>query len=184
MRNNLPYWKKYSQNLKEGKKAKDFGFKCKEGDVSRTNARYRVSKSFEKVELSGYSASTMKAYSAIMGVFLIYSVFENYVKCLYGDRANFVYEKGVYILDNSEEISKQIIKIDNNKTFGSFQKSMGNPNSVSYAKNNCQIILCILLFKKLELSRIMLLLAVMLPLAVSVVLHSFITFYLEDELCG
>jgi len=114
---NLPCWKKFIQHLKNNKTAKDFGFICKDGDISRINARFRLAKSFEKIELNEYSEKSILAYSAIIKLFLVYSVFENYVKCIYGKNGSIVYEKGIFILKDNEQISKEILNIDKNKSF-------------------------------------------------------------------
>jgi len=115
---NLPCWKKFIQHLKNNKTTKDFDFICKDGDISRINARFRLAKSFEKIELSEYSEKNVLAYSAIMKLFLVYSVFENYVQCIYGKKnGSIVYEKGIFILKDNEQISKEILNIDKNKSF-------------------------------------------------------------------
>jgi len=118
VKNNLPCWKKFSEYLKYGKSASDFDFKCKDGDISRINARYRLAKSFKGLQLDNYSSKTIEAYSSIVKLFLVYSVFENYMNCILDDTEKRIYiKKGNLILHNSDEISEKILKIDKNKTF-------------------------------------------------------------------
>jgi len=123
---NLPCWKKFNEYLKQEQNIEVFGFECKEGDISRINARYRLSKSFKKVELDGFSNTTVSAYSAIMKVFLVYSVFENYLKCIYGNNNNIPYEKGILILKDYRHISNDILRLDKKRTFYELMKKFVN----------------------------------------------------------
>lgn len=121
-KNNLPNWKKYSTGLKNGKNAKDFGFKCKDGDLSRVNARYRLAKSFQAVMAETYTQSTLNGYSALMKAMLTYSAFESYVNAVYGEKKPFDYKMALQILNQKDlsEIGDRILILDKNRKFYAF----------------------------------------------------------------
>ncbi len=117
MSKNLPCWKKFSKALKSGKSAKDFGFECKDGEISRINARYRLVKSFRGLELDGYSQTILQKYNSLFRIFLAYSLFEIYLKKALGVRENFYIKSCELLGKRGEELSKRIEK---NKKFYAF----------------------------------------------------------------
>jgi hypothetical protein len=110
MNKNLPCWKRFSKELKKGKSAKDFGFECKDGEISRINARYRLVKSFKGLELDGYSQTTLQKYNSLFKIFLAYSLFEVYLKKALGVRENFYIRAYELLGKRGEELSKKISK--------------------------------------------------------------------------
>jgi len=121
---NLPNWKKFSLALKAGNKAKDFGFYSKDGDITRVNARYRVAKSFHKIELEGFSIETTSGYEGLLKVFLTFSTLEGYIN-LITNNENPSIPLVAFDFINREKanlVSKKVLKLDNKKKFYTFIK--------------------------------------------------------------
>jgi len=125
MKNNLPNWKKFSNQLKVGKKAIDFGFLAKDGDVTRVNARYRVAKSFKKINLETFSDEVILGYSGLVKAFLSYSTLEGYIKLLSNKEKISIPLEAESFIDSSQAkvISEKILKLDNKKKFYAFIQS-------------------------------------------------------------
>lgn len=71
-------WKTFQSQLAAHHTARDLGFPCKDGDVSRFLARYRLADSFRGVTLDRYAAGTVAAYSSLLRLFLAWSAFEQF----------------------------------------------------------------------------------------------------------
>ncbi|HPD58092.1 MAG TPA: hypothetical protein PKW17_12680 [Smithellaceae bacterium] len=75
--NNTPSgYASFRELSKSGHQAPSMGFHGSNGDVSRFVARFRVAKSFEGILLNDYTMDTVKGYSALFRVFLVWSAFE------------------------------------------------------------------------------------------------------------
>lgn len=68
----------FEKRLREGGRARDFGFLGSDGDVSRFMARFRLAASYRGLRLHGYSKLTRDTYSALLHLFLAWSAFEQY----------------------------------------------------------------------------------------------------------
>jgi hypothetical protein len=71
---------KFRRLDKAGKTGVDFGFVLPNEDTFRFCQRYRVSKSFEGIQLAGYSPATTTGYSGLFKILLTWSAFETYLK--------------------------------------------------------------------------------------------------------
>ena len=79
-RSNYPSAKEKFQKLdKAGKTGVDFDFVLPNEDTFRFCQRYRVAKSFEGIELRGYSAATTTGYSGLFKILLAWSAFERFL---------------------------------------------------------------------------------------------------------
>lgn len=119
-KNNLPCWKTFSNFLKKGKNVKDFGFLCKNGELSRINARYKMIKNFESILFNNYSINTIEKYNSLFKIFLAYSLFENYLKNGLGIKNDYYKMAGDIISKKYPTLSEQLLKLDKNKKFYSF----------------------------------------------------------------
>lgn len=128
MKNNVPNWKYFSQLLKKGKKATDFGFNSKDGDVTRFNARYRLAKSFKKIELETYSDNIILGYEGLTRAFLTYSALETYIRLFANEKKISIAKLGINFIDKhqADTVLKKIFKIDNKKQFYAFIKLYAN----------------------------------------------------------
>lgn len=134
MKNNLPLWTDYVKLLKtkiqnenldiEKINIKDFlGFSSCAGDITRVNARFRVAKSFNGIELNEFSEKVKNGYSALIKATLVYSAFESYVKLFFEPNATIcVNEEGKNLIGSlsSQKIIDDIRKIDKKKKFYDF----------------------------------------------------------------
>jgi hypothetical protein len=73
---------KFRRLIDAGKTASDFGFALPNEHTFRFCQRFRVSKSFEGVKLTGYSTSTVGGYSALFKILLTWSAFESFLKLI------------------------------------------------------------------------------------------------------
>jgi len=68
--------RKFQQRLKRDGSARAIGFRARDGDVSRFIARYRLAASYRCSTFDGLSSATVNAYSAMIGLLLAWSAFE------------------------------------------------------------------------------------------------------------
>jgi hypothetical protein len=74
---------------KAGKTGGDFGFVLPNEDTFRFCQRYRVSKSFEGIQLAGYSDATIIGYTGLFKILLTWSAFERFLKITGQTQAQF-----------------------------------------------------------------------------------------------
>lgn len=110
-------WKTYITALKQGKTSADFGFSASNGAIVRFASRYRVAKSFQTIQLDGYSPATADGYAALLRVFLCWSAFEQFLLILSIEQRNLAPLLKPY---NPDETIGQIKAIDRNRSFYNF----------------------------------------------------------------
>jgi hypothetical protein len=71
-----PAWRRFEKQLAQGRSARDLGFHAKDGDVSRYLARFRIAGSYRSALFDDVSKPTADAYSALIGLLLAWSAFE------------------------------------------------------------------------------------------------------------
>lgn len=59
-----------------GRSAQSIGFRKDIGHVSRFASRFRVAKSFDGIQLQGYTVPTVRGYNALFKVFLAYTAYD------------------------------------------------------------------------------------------------------------
>lgn len=74
----LSCWNTFQKALVSGKTAKTVGFLCKDGDLSRFEARWRLAANLSGVVLDGYSAKTQRGYAGILKLVLAINAAEEY----------------------------------------------------------------------------------------------------------
>lgn len=80
-RSNYPSAKEKFHRLdKAGKTGVDFGFVLPNEEIFRFCQRYRLSKSFEGLQLRDYSEATTMGYSGLFKILLTWSAFERFLK--------------------------------------------------------------------------------------------------------
>ena len=76
-----PYWAECDAALGKFVAPSAMGFPCDPGDLNRFSSRYRLAKSFRRIELETYTSQTVDGYAALFHVFLTYSAFEQFMDC-------------------------------------------------------------------------------------------------------
>lgn len=77
-----PKWAECDSLLGKFISPRAFGFACAAGSLNRFRARYRLAKSFQRISLDGYTASTVEGYSALFRTFLVWSAFEQFLHAI------------------------------------------------------------------------------------------------------
>ena len=77
-----PGWHRWVVLKERGKLPPSLGMQCRHEHLNRFAARYRLAKAFHALHLRGYNAATIRSYSALFRVFLVWSAFEQYLKAL------------------------------------------------------------------------------------------------------
>lgn len=72
----------FSRLLRSGHSAESLGFSANAGDVSRFLARFRLAAEYQGAVFSSYSPLTERGYSALIGLFLAWSSFEQFAKII------------------------------------------------------------------------------------------------------
>ena len=71
-----PAWRLFQARLRGGESARKMGFSAKDGDVSRFLARFRAANCYRGSQFESVASPTANAYSALLGLFLAWSSFE------------------------------------------------------------------------------------------------------------
>jgi hypothetical protein len=69
----------FQQLRKQHYSVRDIGFQVGTATVNRVQARYRLARSCQGINLEGYNPNTAKAYSELFRLFLAYSAFEQFL---------------------------------------------------------------------------------------------------------
>lgn len=84
------------------------GFSCSARDLNRYWSRYRLAKSFRSIDIAVYTADTVRGYSALFRVFLVWSAFEQLMR-LYGLKpGTFVSRLGSYGISSVEKAIRSV----------------------------------------------------------------------------
>ena len=94
-----------------------------DGTLTRTNARYRLAKSFNGILLKDYSDDSIEGYAALMRVFLVYSAFESYLKLITKENRKCKAGKTLLSTKKAKQVSQEILDLDKNKKFYKFISS-------------------------------------------------------------
>jgi hypothetical protein len=80
LRNAPPGWAKVDALLREFRPPSTFGFVGTAGDLNRFWSRYRLAKSFRGVTIEIFSDDTVRGYSTLFRLFLVWSAFEQFMR--------------------------------------------------------------------------------------------------------
>lgn len=94
--NTPPGWGEVDAHLGAYRPVADLGLSGEPGDVNRFRSRYRLAKSFTGVQVAGFTPDTVRGYSELFRVFLVWSAFEQLLRILAESRASIEKHLGPY----------------------------------------------------------------------------------------
>jgi len=97
------------------------GFNCSNGDVSRLNARYRLTKEYKGIMLENYEVRTKNGYEALFKAFLAWSVCERYHAIAKKGKSfpiNFI--ESLFNREELTELLRNLQKIDKGQSLSEF----------------------------------------------------------------
>lgn len=100
------------------------GFSCRNRDITRANARYRLAREFKHIQFDAYGLKTTAGYEILFKAFLAWSAFERYFDLLFFCPPNYL-DKATKVFDQIEldDLKTHILKTYKDEGFFEFIKS-------------------------------------------------------------